>query len=147
MGDCMACGLTNGDIPLPGGRIFESEFWVVEHCVGPLGVGTLILKPLRHFTHVADLELDEAAELGPLLRKFSGLIEEIIEPDQVYVCLWSHMDWEPVHIHFVLQPIAYEMRHSFNAGGPSLQAEMARRGEFPDERDVEAFCDRVRAMV
>jgi ATP adenylyltransferase len=56
---------------LPGGRIHETTHWRVEHCVGPLGLGTLIVKPRRHVTRVADITDDEAAELGPLLRATS----------------------------------------------------------------------------
>src|SRR5262249_49910780 len=41
----MACLLTAGERELTGGRIFQTEHWVVEHCIGTLGVGTLILKP------------------------------------------------------------------------------------------------------
>lgn len=37
---------------------------MVEHCVGPLGVGTLIVKPERHVVHVADLTAEEAASMG-----------------------------------------------------------------------------------
>ena len=143
----MACSLTNGELPLPGGRIHKSAYWVVEHCIGPLGVGTLILKPIRHILHVADLTIEEAAELGPLLRKFTRLIEEILDPDQIYVCLWSHMNWEPQHIHFVLQPIANELQDKFEQGGPSLQAEMGQRAEYPQESEIEAFCDRIRNML
>ncbi len=35
--------------------IAESGGWRAEHCVGPPGVGTLLLKPLRHVTRVAEL--------------------------------------------------------------------------------------------
>jgi hypothetical protein len=48
MNDCLACDLTEGRVPLPGGLIHETSRWRVEHCVGPLGVGTLIVKPKRH---------------------------------------------------------------------------------------------------
>jgi hypothetical protein len=37
---CLAC-----DAVAPGGRILETGGWIVEHCIGPLGVGTLIVKP------------------------------------------------------------------------------------------------------
>ena len=46
--ECLACRLTAGDEPLPGGRIHATEHWLVEHCIGPLGTGTLIVKPFRH---------------------------------------------------------------------------------------------------
>src|SRR5438445_11534302 len=55
-----------------GGRIHSSRHWIIEHCVGPLGIGALILKPLRHCLHVADLTTEEAADLGPLLKQASG---------------------------------------------------------------------------
>jgi diadenosine tetraphosphate (Ap4A) HIT family hydrolase len=63
MDDCMACELADGRRPLPGGQIFRTDHWLVEHCVGPLGLGTLIVKPKRHVTSVAGLTGDEAAEL------------------------------------------------------------------------------------
>ena len=31
---CLACDLTAGRLPLPGGRIHETDYWIVEHCVG-----------------------------------------------------------------------------------------------------------------
>src|SRR4051812_8856701 len=71
MDSCMACDLADGTLPLPGGRIYETAHWLVEHCVGPLGLGTLIVKPRRHVTRVAELTDDEAQELGPLLRTTS----------------------------------------------------------------------------
>src|SRR6185503_1191241 len=55
---CLACDLTNGRQSAPGGRLEETAHWVVEHCVGPLGVGTLIVKPLRHVEHVAELSAE-----------------------------------------------------------------------------------------
>lgn len=53
--DCVACELSNGRRALPGGLIHRSTLWLVEHCIGPLGLGTLIVKPERHLTSVADL--------------------------------------------------------------------------------------------
>ena len=64
MDGCLACDLMSGHAPLPGGVIHEADYWVVEHCVGPLGVGTLLVKPKRHVTRVSDLLDDEAAEVG-----------------------------------------------------------------------------------
>jgi diadenosine tetraphosphate (Ap4A) HIT family hydrolase len=85
--DCYACRLTEGVLPLPGGRIYATEHWVVEHCTGPLGAGTLIVKPFRHCLHVRDLTAAEARELGPLLQRVSEVIQALTEADQVYVCL------------------------------------------------------------
>lgn len=79
----MACDLSDGRLPLPGGRIHETTYWLVEHCVGPLGLGTPIVKPRRHVTSVAALTGDEASELGPLLRIASLIAGELVPAEQV----------------------------------------------------------------
>jgi ATP adenylyltransferase len=83
---CEACRLTNGDATLPGGRVFQTTHWVVEHCIGALGVGTLIVKPFRHTVHLSDLRAEETAELGPLLQRTAQVIQVLAAADQVYVC-------------------------------------------------------------
>ena len=115
---------------------------MVEHCVGPLGVGTLIVKPTRHVLHVADLLPDEASELGELLKQTSTAVSELTEADQVYVCLWSHANRQPVHIHFVVQPVSSEQMERFDAHGPALQVAMFESGETPPLPRVEAFSAR-----
>ena len=141
--DCLACDLAEGRIPLPGGLIHESARWLVEHCVGPLGVGTLIVKPKRHVVHVWELDEAECAELGPLLRATSDVVARMTEPDQVYVCLWSHQGGVPVHIHFVIQPVTTEQRGRLG-GAATLQAAMFAAAELPPHGEVEAFADRAR---
>ena len=144
---CLACELTSGERELPGGRIFATERWVVEHCIGPLGVGTLIVKPFRHVLAVWDLSEEESRELGPVLRRVAGAVREILEPDQVYVCLWSHAGWTPGHIHFVLQPVWNRLKEAHGRPGPFLQVDMSRAGEFPPREEVEAFAERAREVL
>lgn len=145
MEDCLACELLDGRRPCPGGPIDETERWAVQHCVGPLGVGTLIVKPKRHVVHVWDLDTEEAAELGPLLRRTAGAVAEVFDSHQVYVCLWSHAENVPGHIHWVVQPVA----GSDDPGrrGPQLQAAMFDAGELPDPAAVEVASDRLRAVL
>lgn len=144
---CLACDLTSGRQDLPGGRIYATDHWAVEHCIGPLGVGTLILKPLRHCLHVSDLTPDEGTELGPLLLHCTQTIEAIVQPDQVYVCLWSHADWKPGHIHFVLQPSWNKLRSKHEKPGPFLQVDLMRTGELPARHEVEAFAKSARERL
>lgn len=142
---CLACDLTAGRRPLPGGRIEETRSWVVEHCVGPLGVGTLIVKPKRHVVHVADLDAEEAGELGPLLRRVAAAVTEAFEPEQVYVCLWSHADGVPGHVHWVVQPV--DASADSSRRGPHLQAAMFDAGEAPDPTAMARAADSVRAAL
>jgi diadenosine tetraphosphate (Ap4A) HIT family hydrolase len=141
---CLSCDLQAGRRDLPGGEIHSTELWSVSHCVGPLGVGTLVVAPTRHVLHVWDLDVDESVGLGPLLRKSADVVRELADPDQVYVCLWSHAGGQPGHIHFVVQPAK-------NPGpdgpkGPELQMKMFNDGVLPDRTEVEAFCDRAREL-
>lgn len=147
--ECMACDLVLHPEKVPGGRVADLGAWVVEHCIGPLGVGTMIVKPARHVIHVADLELEELADLGPALanvaRAVSRAAVERGEPsDQVYTCLWSHADRRPGHIHFVVQPVGHDLMDRFDAHGPALQLRMFQANEPMDPRAMEAAAERVR---
>jgi diadenosine tetraphosphate (Ap4A) HIT family hydrolase len=144
--DCLACDLTEGRQEPPGGCIFETEHLRVEHCVGPLGVGTLVVKPRRHLLHVADLSEVEASGLGTVLLHASAVIRELLHPDQTYVCLWSHTGRVPVHIHWVVQPVTQAQMESFDTHGPALQAAMFARGELPDAAAAAAFARNAREI-
>lgn len=143
MAECLVCEQVAGRWSVPGGIIHESDGWLVDHCVGPLGVGTLIVKPKRHVVHVGDLGDDEAAALGPLLKRTASVVAELTTPSQVYVCLWSHAGGEPVHVHFVVQPVTKRQRLE-HGGGVRLQAAMFDAGVLPPPEQVEAFAAKAR---
>jgi diadenosine tetraphosphate (Ap4A) HIT family hydrolase len=146
MGSCLACDLSNGSVPLPGGQIHASRYWRVEHCIGPLGVGTLLVKPKRHVLHVADLTGGEANELGPLLQRTAAVVSSLCSPAQVYVTLWSHADALPGHIHWVVQPVTRQLMTEFDGEyGVGLQLAMFQRAAYPDAGAVDAFARRARA--
>ncbi len=147
MEGCLGCELTSGKRDFPGGRIYATEHWVVEHCVGPLGVGTLVVKPLHHCVRLWELSEDEVRELGPLLRAVARTIQAILEPDQVYVCLWSHAGWEPGHLHFVIQPSWNHLRVEHERPGPFLQVEMFEAEVAPPREEIEKFATRARDIM
>jgi len=124
----------------------RTEHWFVDHCIGPLGVGTLIVKPKRHVTNVADLNEAESAELGVVLQEAASVVRELESPEQVYVTLWSHMNAVPVHIHFVVQPVTKaQMEAHGDRHGVRLQLEMFDRKVFPDPTAAAAAAERARA--
>ena len=146
MTECIACELSRGERVLPGGLIHRTHHWLVEHCVGPLGIGTLIVKPERHVTAVADLTTDEAIELGPLLLRASAVATKLVGAEQVYNCLWSHAGGKPVHIHYVVQPITKTQLAAFGVHGPKLQVEMFSAGERPASKDIEVTAARAKLL-
>jgi diadenosine tetraphosphate (Ap4A) HIT family hydrolase len=143
---CLACDLAAGRRDLPGGVIHETPLFIVEHCIGPLGVGTLLVKPRRHVTRVGELTEDESAELGRLLRRSAQVVDELVRPEQVYTCQWSHAGRTPVHVHWVVQPAKTEDIDELNAYGTSLQRAMFDRGQELDPGELAIFADRARAI-
>ena len=144
MDGCIACDLSEGRVPLPGGLIHETTHWLVEHCTGTLGPGALIVKPRRHVTSVAELEDSEALELGPLLRMASTVARDLVDAEQVYNCLWSHAGGQPVHIHYVVQPVTTEQMSAFGSHGPALQVAMFTAGEVVPIEVIEVVAERAR---
>jgi diadenosine tetraphosphate (Ap4A) HIT family hydrolase len=124
--------------------IHKTKHWRVEHCIGPIGLGSLIVKPDRHVTAVAELTEDEAEELGPLLRQASRIACEVVDADQVYNCLWSHAGGRPVHIHYVVQPVSKAQMTEYECHGPALQMAMFLAGAVPDPADVQLVADAAR---
>lgn len=150
--ECFACELIEHPEEVPGGRIATLGQWVVEHCVGPLGVGTVIVKPIRHVIHLADLDSTEAAELGPVLTTVARAVTLASSdvgdaPGQVYACLWSHAQREPGHIHFVVQPVGTALMERLDAHGPELQVQMFRSDEHMDSTLMEDAAERIRARL
>jgi diadenosine tetraphosphate (Ap4A) HIT family hydrolase len=144
---CLACDLTNGRRPLPGGVIYEADGWFVEHCIGPLGVGTLILKPQSHVVRYRDLKPSEYVAFGRMLWLVTATLGEMLGPDQTYICQWAHAGWVPGHIHFVVQPARNSQGESHERPGPFLQVDMFRANEPPPPDEVDAFCKEAREVI
>jgi diadenosine tetraphosphate (Ap4A) HIT family hydrolase len=150
--DCLACELIEHPEQVPGGRIATVGGWVVEHCVGPLGVGTAVVKPLRHVIHLADLDPMEAAQLGPLLAGVARAVTQAQADagelaEQVYACLWSHAERRPGHIHFVVMPVSAPLMARHDAHGPSLQVRMFDAGEPIDPELAAGAAERIRTHL
>jgi len=150
--ECLACELIEHPERVPGGRIATIGHWVVEHCIGPLGVGTVVVKPIRHVIHLADLDSGEIADFGPVLARVARAVtlassEAGDRPGQVYACLWSHAQREPGHIHFVVQPVGDTLMAHYDAYGPELQVRMFRTDEHMDSALMINAAERIRAQL
>jgi diadenosine tetraphosphate (Ap4A) HIT family hydrolase len=114
---CLACDVNGGLIQPPGGVIHVDDLWQADHELTPLLRGYVILKPRRHVHHLADLTDDEAATLGPVLRRVLGAMRKALDPERIYVASFA----ETVHhLHFHLIP-----RYSDMPGlGPDLMPDV-----------------------
>ena len=144
---CLCCDLTSGRLTPPGGPIHDTGRWRVDHCIDSLGVGTLIVKPVRHVTSVGALDGQESAELGPLLQRVAAVVQELTSAEQVYVCLWSHAGGVATHIHFVVQPITKPHMERFGGYGPHLQQAMVAADELLDRHAAAALAGQARERL
>jgi diadenosine tetraphosphate (Ap4A) HIT family hydrolase len=144
---CLGCDLLTGRRDLPGGVIHETASWMVNHVVGPMSLGTLIVGPRDHVTAVADLDDRAAAELGPVLRGTARVVQALCQPEQTYVCLWSHGAGMRKHLHFAVQPVTAELVARYGGlRSEQLQARMMACTDEPDVADVERFCQQARQV-
>ena len=94
-----------------------------DHGVSRLVRGYVVLKPMRHVHELADLDADEAATLGPALRKVTAAMREALQPERICICSFA----ETVHhLHFHLIPRYAEMP----ALGPNLMPALFSDSRF-----------------
>ena len=144
---CLGCDLLSGRRFLPGGIVHQTGSWVVNHVVGSMNLGTLIVGPREHVVAVADLNESAAAELGPLLRDTARVVEALCQPEQTYVCLWSHGASARKHLHIAVQPVTAAVVARYDGlRSEKLQARMMASGDQPDAAAVDQFCDQAREL-
>jgi diadenosine tetraphosphate (Ap4A) HIT family hydrolase len=99
---CLACDANAGRIEVPGGTIAETEHWHADHCIGPFGVGAVVVKTKEHVEDLWRLPDAAAVELGPFLRRVSGAIVDGLGAERAYLTMW--VDKPPLHVHLVVTP-------------------------------------------
>jgi diadenosine tetraphosphate (Ap4A) HIT family hydrolase len=99
---CLACDVLAGRVEVPGGTIDETEHWHVDHCLGPFGVGAVVVKTKEHVEDLWRLPDGAAAELGPFLERISGAIVDGLGAERAYLTMW--VDKPPLHVHMVVYP-------------------------------------------
>jgi hypothetical protein len=85
-------------------------------------------------------------ELGPLLARTASVVDELIQPEQVYVWLFSHADGLPRHVHFVVQPATRQDMDELGVFGPHLTVAMFDRRMHPDATAMAEFAERARVF-
>jgi diadenosine tetraphosphate (Ap4A) HIT family hydrolase len=138
---CLGCEIAAGQRVVPGGIVHQTRRWIVNHAVGRLNLGTLIVAPRDHVVAIADLDDVAAAELGPLLRDVARVAETLCRPEQTYVCVWSHGRTERRHLHILVQPVTTALVAQYGGlRSEQLQARLMTTAEPPDPGEVERFC-------
>ena len=143
--DCGTCRANRGDMPAPGGVIYEDRLWRLEHIVRPIPMaGWLILKPLRHIETVAGLTPSEARTLGPLVTRTAGALQRATGVKKVYVGLFAEAkDFAHIHIHLIPRPVRLAAR----LRGPLIFGLMRTERDRAPLREAERISDAVRRSL
>lgn len=128
--ECLTCAFGENPPEELGGRVFETGHWRIEHSVGPVPEGSMVLVLRRHIPRLGELNEEEAAEMGRLQVALSGAIEKVTKAYRVYVSLWNEGS---NHVHWVFMPVTAELRQKFGGLKASrLQAAMKEANYSPD---------------
>ncbi len=128
--DCLACRVNSGEEPVPGGVIAETAHWRADHCIGPFGVGAVVVKTKEHVADFWGLAPEAATELGLFATRLSRAIVDGLGAERVYLTMW--VDQPPHHVHLVLYPRypgeqrrALDLQLALQAAGPPAPEDAA----------------------
>lgn len=142
-GACLACQILAGEVKVPGGVIAENPWWIADHCLGPYGLGSVVIKSKVHRENLWQLTPEESASLGPFMQDVSEAIAKALEAERVYVSLW--VDQPPYHVHFVLQP-RYPGKRELGLKGLELQV-FRSLSHPPTDEEMASAASRIRAYL
>ncbi len=103
---CKTCEMTAqrrlGQAPL-WDNIHQTEFWDVVHAYNSALPGWLVLVVQRHIESLDELTEQEAAELGPLIRRVSLSLKSVVGCTKTYAIQFAEARQHP-HVHFHIVP-------------------------------------------
>jgi diadenosine tetraphosphate (Ap4A) HIT family hydrolase len=100
---CIACENNEkiGALP-PREEILVAGSWRVAHAFGTSLPGWLVVMPNRHVRALHDLEPDEAAQLGEVLRRVSGALRDVVGSEKAYLVFFAEAEgFEHLHVHVI----------------------------------------------
>jgi diadenosine tetraphosphate (Ap4A) HIT family hydrolase len=81
-------------------RVYDDGLWRVAHAFNSALPGWMVVVARRHITSLSELTAAEAAALGPLLRRLSAALEEVLGASKAYVIFLAEAVTH-VHIHVI----------------------------------------------
>jgi len=102
MSDCLPCrnnAIKPALLPLRE-CVFNDGLWRVAHAFNSALSGWMVVVTRRHVTSLSELTAAEAAAFGPLLRRLSAALEEVLGAAKAYVIFLAEAVTH-VHIHVI----------------------------------------------
>lgn len=133
---CVICANNRLSNLPPREDVLRHGGWRAAHAFGTTVPGWLVLVPERHILSLDELTDEEGAVLGPLLKRLSATLREVIGCTKTYVALFAEGDgFEHVHIHVIPRTAELVTTHRGPAvfdllGGAAPELPEQRRDEI-----------------
>jgi diadenosine tetraphosphate (Ap4A) HIT family hydrolase len=107
---CFVCAKHRGDLPVPGGLVWQDELVVATHrimmtpkgeAVREVYLGHLIVEPRRHAAELAELTDAEASAMGVASARLSRSLMSVLPVEHIYAMIVGD---EVPHVHLHLLP-------------------------------------------
>ena len=138
MDTCFLCRKHNGqETAPPGGYIYEDEHWMICHAPAKLGpLETLFIKSKRHFLDYTEMNDEESASLGYVMRKIYYTLKLHTEAERIYQV--TLMEGVP-HFHSWLVP--------HRKDDPEKGMKFLARDDSCSDEDASALANKLREMM
>jgi histidine triad (HIT) family protein len=146
---CFVCAKHRGDLPVPGGFVWQDELVVATHriMITPEGetvrevyLGHLVVEPRRHAAELAELSDAEASAVGVASARLSRSLMAVLPVEHIYAAIVGD---EVPHLHLHLLPRYVETPREYWWDRVDEWPE-APRG---DEHAVRKLVERLRVRV
>lgn len=142
--DCLTCRLNKDDSEVPGGTITENKYWTVRHCIGPYGIGAIIIGTRRHVESFADLEKEEVESFSFLLKDVCRAMRQALKPERIYINSWGETT---PHLHFLLQPRYKGMIEEYGGTGSTIQSKMVKEKKPLDKKRAKEAAEAIKKVL
>ncbi len=122
-------------------QVLVTDHWRVAHAFDSSLPGWLVVLPHEHVASLSELNPDAALELGPLLSRLSGALEQVTGCLKAYVLFLAEAEgYAHVHLHVVPRMADQPAEER----GPRIFARLGRpEGERLPEAEMDALARRL----
>lgn len=143
---CPVCALAAGETAVTHGEVYRDDLWMIWHPGPPYPVaGWMTMLTHQHVAGIAHFDDRHAARLGPDLRHFEKVLEEVTGALRIYT---ATMNESSPHFHLHMVPRYAEMPQDAKAWAVFNLQGAASRGEVnADETEVARIVAAYRAAL
>lgn len=147
-GLCDTCEVISERISSPGGLIFKTDHFHVNHCLESPIPGHLIVSPIRHIFSISEFTLDELNEFGPLIHKIRAAQNKVLGIHSIY---WALKERPGTHFHMYLFPMHEWIKTRFGSHIKAITTatDWAKKNMNSQEvnQEIDSICEKIRKQL